>query len=584
MTTNDAEDKDVRVARQPVVAASHIATGSPDVEMVGENEGMKIEKAKETDHSSDKDMVSEHHGEVVNVEEQPEDMKINDVLEVDIRDMETGMAADGLQGSLEDCDLDIPKLDLNNIDLETLKVEHQKLLDMLKKSKAETDKRIKSRKAMQDKTMMVEGWMDDHLDHLDTNVDPESLENTDAAETPIQDAEGSGELEGSVTYTRDSSRERRPDELEDDTFLTGAFLGKAERPMPPAPIRSSKSPSSVKISTPEPDVMDQSALPATERCSSSTSPPSQDSQSPTLSESESLITVKEVAPLCKLTGSSGSPVSVTSSAESFATAPSDLEACSKGEQNTSMTADTSTDSYSTAENELQIEKVVHSKSPQAASDDSKYQTRKTVPLKAIETVCPMQEENRVLDTIPDVQLASVPDTSDVTPDSFQMAAPGTSETLDVSDYDIPSNDSSRLSAYGIYLDTSLESNSESIHSPVWTGFIPPEPTMIQCNVDLYDSPVVEDVILKTDAPERVEAGTGIDAMIAQVFSDGEKFDFSTPSDYVIGNEALSNEERLRQLELIIKQQDELASLARDGGSRADSGEPRDSAVTGKMCR
>ena len=424
-------------------------------------------------------------------------------LKMTVKDMDK----DAARGSLEDYDLDIPELDLNNIDLETLKLEHRKLLDMLKKSKDETDKRIKNRKTLQDRTMKVEGWMDDQLDLLDTNVDPDSLENTDAAETLVQDAEGS------VTYVRDPSRERHPDELKDDTFLTGAFLGKTERPMPPAAVRSSKTPSGGKISATQSDGIYQSALPVAERRSSSTSPPSQDSQSPTQYKSESLITVKEVAPLRKLTGGSGSPVSVTSSAESFATAPSDLEACRKGEQNTSMNADTSTDSYSTADNELLIEKVVHSKSPQGANNESKYQTRKTMPLKATETICPIEEENRAFDTIPDSLLASVYSTSDAPSiESFQMAAPGTSETLGMSDYDIPSNDSSRLSAYGIHLDTSLESNPESTHSPMWTGFIPPEPTMIQGSVDLYDSPIVEDVILKTDAPGRIEAGPEIDAM------------------------------------------------------------------------
>ena len=83
VTANDAEDKDVSVAKQPVVAASHMAMGSPDVEMVDDTEGMKTEKAKGTDHPSHEDMVSEHHSEVVNAEEQPEDVKINDVLEDD---------------------------------------------------------------------------------------------------------------------------------------------------------------------------------------------------------------------------------------------------------------------------------------------------------------------------------------------------------------------------------------------------------------------------------------------------------------------------------------------------------------------
>ena len=500
---------DKTATKQPATAASLEADAG-------------IEIARCSNHLSGEDTVPEAHVEDIRSEKEsnsiilvPEDVK-------------------------EEDNLSVSELDLNNVDLETLKAEHKKLLEMLKKSKEKTERRIKDRKALQDRTRKVEGWIDSNLDdlHDDVNemrVTDKNGNNRDTNEVVLGTSE-SVQPE-SVAYVEGSSGGSQVETLSDDTFLTGAFLGKSERPLPPAPNRSPKHFSD--------DGDSSQHLVTAEQHASSTSPPSQESQSPASSESESLITVKEVTPVRKLTGSSGSPASLTSSAESFATAVSDFDTKRKNDQNTSPAADISVESYSTADNEVPIEHLEHStiKFPEALIGNG-------APSKATEVACPMAEKEESSGSSHEHQ-----NVKDSVPESLETRVPGSSETLDVSDSDIPSNDSSRLSAYGIHLNTSSESNQGSIGSPMSTWFIPPEPINIQSSVDLYDSPVVEDVILKHDAPRRQQDGTNIFTKFSEVFPDSNNQMLSR--DPTSEMESISEEQRLQELE----QQDELTNVA-----------------------
>ena len=528
-------EDDKTVSRQP--AASLVARSRSNVEAGNEADDVDIEIAVCSNHLSGEDKVPEDHVEDIRTEKEPKSIILSPE---EVKDRKG-----------ED-DLSLSELDLNNVDLETLKAEHKKLLEMLKKSKEMTERRIKDRKALQDRTRKVEGWIDSNLDDLHDDVDEmrstdKNRNHKDTNEVVLGTSE-SGPPE-SVTYVEGSSGGSQVETLSDDTFLTIAFLGKAERSLPPAPNRSPMHFSDSGDSAQH--------LVTAEQCASSTSPPSQESHSPASSESESLITVKEVTPVRKLTGSSGSPASLTSSAESFATAVSDFDTNRKNDQNRSSlsAADISVESYSSADNGVPIEHLEHSTIKRLAL------IGKGVLSKATEVECPMADKEGKSGSSQEQQISLAGNVKDSVPESFETGVSCSSEALDISDCDIPSNDSSRLSAYGIHLDTSSESNQGSIGSPMSTWFIPPELINIQGSLDLYDSPVVEDVILKHDAPRRQEVGTNILTKFSEVFPDSSNQILS--GDPTSQMESMSEEQRLQELEQLIRQQDELASLVQD---------------------
>ena len=314
-----------------------------------------------------------------------------------------------------------------------------------------------------------------------------------------------------------------------------------------------------------------------EQRASSTSPPSLESQSPASSESESLITVKEVTPVRKLTGSSGTPASLTSSAESFATAMTDFDANRKNNQSTSSAADISVESYSTADNEVPIENLEH-----FAIKRPEVLIGKGVQLKATEVACTMAKMKENSGSSHEHQSSIVEGVKDWVPESLETEVPGSSEILDISEYDIPSNDGSRLSEYGVHLDTSSESNQGSIGSPMSTWFIPPELINVQDSLDLHDSPVVEDVILKHDAPPRQEADTDIFSQFSEVFPDSNnQLLLRDPRSEM---ESKSEEQRLQELEQLVRQQNEGASLARDDADTAGTSAKGRPVLETRPCR
>ena len=527
--------RDKALNRQSAADTSLVAPNGLNVEAGNVADDVEIEISRCSNNSSGEDAVLEAHFEDIWTEKELKNIILS--------------PEDAKDGKEEDHH-SISELDLNNVDLETLKAEHKKLLEMLKKSKEKTDRRIKDRKALQDRTRKVEGWIDSNLDELhDDENEMKAADKNVSNKDTTQTVRGTSDSEQpeSVTYFHDSSGSQM-ETLSDETFLTGAFLGKAERPLPPAPNRSPEHFSDGEDST-------QHIVTAEQRASS-TSPPSQESQSPASSESESLITVKEATPVRKLTDRTGSPASFTSSAESFATAASDFDVNRKNNQTTSSAADISVESYSTADNEVPIENLEHStiKHPEAL-------VGKGVLPKAIEVNCPMAEMKDNSGSSHKHPISLVENFKDSVPESLETGVPGSSGTLDISDCDIPSNDSSRLSEYGVHLDTSSESNQGSIGSPMSTWFIPPEPINIQGSVDLYDSPVVEDVIFKHDAPRRQKADTNIFSQFSEVFPDSSKQ--MLPRDPRSEMERMSEEQRLQELEQLVRQQDESASPDRD---------------------
>ena len=526
---------DKAVNRQPAADASLEAPNGSNVEAGNVADDVETEISRCSNNSSGEDSVLEPHFEDIRTEKELKNIILS--------------PEDAKNGKEEDHP-SISELDLNNVDLETLKAEHKKLLEMLKKSKEKTDRRIKDRKALQDRTRKVEGWIDSNLDELhddenEMKATGKNMNNKDTSET-LRCSSGSEQPE-SVTYFHDSSGSQM-ETLSDETFLTGAFLGKAERPLPNAPNRSPEHFSDGEDSSQH--------LVTAEQRASSTSPPSQESHSPISSESESLITVKEATPVRKLTGSSGSQTSLTSSAESFVTAVSNFDANRKNNQSTSSAADISVESYSTTDNEVPIENLEHStiKHPEALMG-------KDIPSKAIEVACPMAEKKDNSGSSHEDQISLEENIKNSVPELLETGVPGSSETLDISDCDIPSNDSSRLSEYGVHLDTSSESNQGSIGSPMSTWFIPPEQITIQGSVDLYDSPVVEDVILKHDAPRRQKADANIFSQFSGVFPNSNKE--MLPRDPRSEIESMSEEQRLQELEQLVRQQDESASPDRD---------------------
>ena len=356
----------------------------------------------------------------------------------------TATGNDGEQELLESAILEV---DLDNMDLETLKTEHKKLLEMIRNSRDETKQGSDNNEASQDET------------------------------------EESDDTPGSVTYVKGSSGGAHAGDLSDETFLTGAFLGKTEQPIPPAPSSDDK------------------------KCTGTTTAPSvsptpNNSQSPVSSESESLITVKEV-PACKVAGNSDSPVSLTSSGESFTTTSSEFNTNKKSVQNTSAVGDTSIESFSTADNEVLIEKVEY---PHPHHDVIMGKGL------ALEVKYPGAESTGN----PEHQSSATEKFEDSAVESPEVV-PGLAETSDVSDYDVPSNDSSRLSAYGIHLDTSSESNQEG-NSTAY-GMVPPVSKTIQGSVDFYDSPVFEDTISKQEAPQRHQIKHDVYSELSEVLPD-----------------------------------------------------------------
>ena len=215
------------ITRQPAVAESLVARSRSNVEVGNVADDVEIEIGRCSSRFSGADTVFEAHGEDVETENELKSIILS--------------SEDG-KDTKED-HLSLSELDLNNVDLETLKAQHRKLLEMLKKSKEKTDRRIKDRKVLQDKTRKVEGWIDSNLDELHDDENEikstdNNVNNKDANKT-VRGSSESGQPD-SVTYIKDSSGGSQAETLSDATFLTGAFLGKAEQPLPDAPYHSPK--------------------------------------------------------------------------------------------------------------------------------------------------------------------------------------------------------------------------------------------------------------------------------------------------------------------------------------------------------
>ena len=323
-------------------------------------------------------------------------------------------------GKPDDLDLSIPTIDLNTVDLETLKIEHQRLLDLMKKSKEEKERRISQRKLMlEERAAKVEGWMKqfDDLDNAepkDTQESSDQIDNT-IENTALLDRRGQpvkGEYSDETGNTRDGQLEGQETELEsdrqankrskfsDDTFHTGGY---------PDDVETEVSPQVAKVS----------ALSVSQSQSSSSS-------------SESLATVKSVPPRSALP--TASPLSVTSSTEDSVHTPP------------------LTDKHYASHDPKDLSKKAESLVEEIA-DDLKPAGNEDVDEKLPEVVI----DEATLDTANNNKLDS--SKADYTTHMDPIVSQNTS-FLDTSDFDNQSSNSSRLSAYGVKLDTSIESNQE----------------------------------------------------------------------------------------------------------------------------
>ncbi len=354
-------------------------------------------------------------------------------------------------------DLSFPTIDLNTVDLETLKIEHQRLLDLMRKSKEEKDRRISQRKLMlEERAAKVEGWMK-QFDDMDNEEPQDSKESSDLIADAVENATAlpekdqpengapSDQTGNSVRHVSRQQEENDPEadcqasrqsNLSDDTFNTGGYPDDVEMEVSSQIAKDSVlselanvPPLSEVVNAPAlSDAANAPAIVEVAKVSQLSVSQSQSSSS----SSESLATVKSVPPRSGLPTTS--PLSVTSSIEDsvHTPPPSDKPSASQNlkdlsDKTQSLAQTTSADLVADGDDD------VDESLPEVIIDEAALETTNIDKLDSSNANLPAQTDVLVSQNI---------------------------SLLDTSDFDNQSSNSSRLSAYGVKLDTSIESNQE----------------------------------------------------------------------------------------------------------------------------
>ncbi len=353
--------------------------------------------------------------------------------------------------------------------------------------------------------------------------------------TSLEDApdapDSSTETQGEVTVSC-VSLEPQPTHLEDDTFLTGAYLGDSEQPIPPPP----PPPPPRDVETADgsgnslcPEKMKVTAHRATSNSESSSS--------------ESLPTVVERTPAKSFVLSLDDAKKTLENAFQGVIAPQELEdsSTSQPERNGSEVKGTSDPA------ESENSQNSHSRNKQRDTDDTRDRDAS-------------KNKDDIFNSSADRSVAE---------------SEKNSALINASDYDTPSNDSSSLSTYGVHVDGSSSGESITEETIQMSSKVLPNNLVSAAELILHELKSYPSNIAKatdfTEEPDNVES-TEEDAEEPRIRGSVDLYDGDTDEEGELKqrHEEVDSEVRLKQLEHIVKQQIALASMAREGDSGTDS--------------